>query len=105
MAQSKSRSPHQQTLYKLYQMQNRWEINKRRKIAKHLKNHPNDGCAAKALAGPLKYSRKNPKAPMWNKTDKAAAQLFAEAGHKGTLVLQMKKERFAVKTTKAPTNV
>lgn len=95
---SKTRSPHQQTLYKLYQSQNRWEVNKRRKIAKHLKQHPNDNCASGALERGFKYSKKSPKSKVWNKTDKATAQLFVEAGHKGTLVLDMKKAKHAART-------
>jgi hypothetical protein len=90
---TKTRSAHQKSLYQAYKAQNRWEINKRKKLARHLKNYPNDTCAANALKRGFTYSRRDPKSHIWNHTDKATAKLFTEFGRSGQEVLLMKKER------------
>lgn len=90
---TKTRSAHQKQLYASYKAQNRWEINKRKKIARHLKKYPNDTCATEALKRGFKYSRQNPKSQIWSHSDKAAAKLFTEFGRSGHEVILLKKAR------------
>lgn len=90
---TKSRSTHQKALYTAYRAQNRWEVNKRKKLARHLKRFPNDKCASEALKRGFTYSRRTPKSSVWSHADKATAQLFVEFGRKGSEVLKLKKER------------
>jgi hypothetical protein len=97
---TKTRSAHQKSLYQAYKAQNRWEVNKRKKIARHLKKYPNDKCAENALKRGFTYSRRDPKSQIWSHTDKATAKLFTEFGRSGQEVLLMKKER-AQKARKA----
>lgn len=98
---TKSSSTHQKALYTAYRAQNRWEVNKRKKLARHLKHFPNDKCAAEALKRGFTYSRKTPKSRVWSHTDKASAQLFVEFGRKGSEVLQLKKDRAQQEIKKA----
>lgn len=90
---AKRRSDLQKTHYKQYQNSGKWEINKRRKLTRHLKAFPNDLCAANALKIGFTYSRKSPKASVWSHSDKAAATLFREFGQSGIQVIEMKKAR------------
>lgn len=99
MATAKSRSKHQKELYTAYRTSNRWELNKRKKLVRHLKKYPNDTCASNSLERGFTYSRKEPKSQVWSHSDKAAAKLFTEFGRSGKEILTMKKEK-AIKARK-----
>lgn len=92
---AKRNSDRQKQHYKNYENQNKWEVNKRKKIERHLKNFPDDQCAVSALKRGFVYSRKSPKAKVWSRSDKATATLFTEFGRSGYEVIQMKKDRIA----------
>jgi hypothetical protein len=59
-----------------YQIEGRYSKNKIRKIERHLKNHPVDGQAKKALDKVGVYSRKRPhtKVPKWHVVTKKTAK-------------------------------
>lgn len=53
----KGSSKHQQEEYKKYQSENRWERNKRRRLARHVMRHPEDKNAVKVLDEGFNYTR------------------------------------------------
>jgi len=92
---AKRNSERQKQHYKQYESFNKWAINKKRKIERHLKSCPNDKCASNALERGFVYSRKQPKAKVWSHSDKATATLFGEFGRSGHEVIEMKKAKKA----------
>jgi hypothetical protein len=72
---TKSRSKHQEGLYKSYQASKRQETNRKRKLTKLAKEQPNNEQIAAALKN-IKYRRGTPKARHWSKTSKHFAQLL-----------------------------
>jgi hypothetical protein len=80
---TKSRSKHQEGLYKAYQAQNRQAANRKRKLTKLAKQFPNNEQITLALKN-ISYRRGTPKTSMWSHTSKAWAQMkkeFSKPGH------------------------
>lgn len=71
---AKTSSKHQQTLYALYKSENRFATNRKRKLLKQLKQHPNNEQIAVALNN-IKYRRKAPKTSQFSKTKIAQLSL------------------------------
>lgn len=71
---TKSRSKHQENLYKIYQAQNRQASNRKRKLEKLLKENP-DNLEIKAALNNIGYRRRTPKNNVWSHSSKAAAKL------------------------------
>lgn len=92
---AKRNSDRQKQHYKNYENQNKWEVNKRKKIERHVKKFPNDQCAVSALERGFVYHKPAPKAQHWSRSDKATATLFTEFGRSGYEVIQMKKDKAA----------
>ena len=65
-----------------YKTSSRYAANKRRKLARHIKDQPNDECAKKALNNIALYRRKAPKTSAWSKSEIAITSLFRAAGDK-----------------------
>lgn len=77
MAKGKTSSKSDQNYYSRYQSNKTWEVNRKRKLNRHLKKHPSDTSAQKAL-GAIKYRRKTPKDPQWTPGKIKVAMLFKE---------------------------
>lgn len=80
---TKSRSKHQEGLYKAYQAQNRQAANRKRKLTRLAKEFPANEQIVVALKN-IKYRRKTPNSPQWSHTAKAWAQMkadFAKPNH------------------------
>lgn len=92
---AKRNSDRQKQHYKNYENQNKWEVNKRRKVARHVKLFPNDQCAVSALERGFVFHKPTPKSQVWSHSDKATATLFTEFGRSGYEVIQMRKDRAA----------
>ncbi len=58
-----------------YKTLKRWESNRLKKIARHLKRFPEDKVAEKAVNN-IVYRRKIPKTPQWSHTQIEIARLF-----------------------------
>lgn len=71
---TKSRSKHQEGLYKSYQASNRQATNRKRKLNKLAKEQPNNEQITAALKN-IKYRRGTPKARHWSKQAIHAAML------------------------------
>lgn len=69
--------------YAAYKSNSRYSANKKRKLARHLKDQPNDLCAKKALETVALYRRKAPKTSAWSKSEIAITSIFRDAGDKG----------------------
>jgi hypothetical protein len=81
MAKGKTSSKSDTNYYSRYQSNKVWETNRKRKLNRHIKTHPGDECAKRAL-GAIKYRRKTPKDPQWTPGKIKVAMLFKEfAGH------------------------
>jgi len=91
----KRNSDLQKAKYKLYEAQEKWKVNKIKKITRHLKKCPADTCAVKALERGFSYGRKSPRASVWSHSEKAIAILFVEFGRKGSEVQEIKKAKVA----------
>lgn len=75
---SKSRS----NQHSMYQNQGRYSANKKRKLARHLKNHPNDAQAAAAtVSGTPK--RGTPASRVWSSRTRQIAEMYAAVGING----------------------
>lgn len=80
---TKSRSKHQEGLYKSYQAQNRQAANRKKKLERTLKAQPNNEQVVAALKN-IKYRRGTPKTSVWSHSSKAFAQMkaaFAKPNH------------------------
>lgn len=107
MAKGKTSSKSDQNYWSRYQSNKVWEVNRKRKLNRHLKNHPGDKCAEKAL-GNIKYRRKTPKAPFWTPGTIRVAQLFKQFA--GSVNLDMfnanhKIQQEALNTYNKPTGI
>ncbi len=91
----KRNSDRQKAHYKNYEVQGKCVINQRKRVARHLKNFPNDTCAKTALERDFVFTRKAPKTSTWSHGEKATAVLFTEFGRSGKEVLDMKKAKAA----------
>ena len=81
MAKGKTSSKSDQNYWSRYKSNKVWETNRKRKLAKHLKKHPNDKIAERATQN-IKYRRGTPKDPQWTPGNIRVAMLFKEfAGH------------------------
>lgn len=60
MANKKVTSPGQKLLYAAYKATNRYDKNRKRRLDRHLKAHPNDKQAEKARKGVITYRRQKP---------------------------------------------
>ena len=72
---AKGRSKQQQGKYASYKTSQTWAKNRRAKLDKHLKAHPNDTQAVTATKN-ITYSRKTPKTTVWSATILTTAQLI-----------------------------
>ena len=77
MAKGKTSSKSDQNYWSRYKSNKTWETNRKRKLAKHIKHHPNDQVAIKATSN-IKYRRQTPKAPFWTPGMIRTAGLFKE---------------------------
>ena len=86
----KTSSKHKKELYQSYKSNGTYEKNRLSRLKRHLKNHPEDAQAQKALSGGITYRRKRPVS--WNKTwspiNREIAQSFRKAGLNGNLALK-----------------
>ena len=77
MAKGKTSSKSDQNYWSRYKSNKVWETNRKRKLNRHLKKHPGDQVAEKALAN-IKYRRKTPKDPQWTPGNIHIAKLFKD---------------------------
>jgi len=77
MAKGKTSSKSDQNYWSRYKSNKVWETNRKRKLNRHLKKHPGDSIAEKALAN-IKYRRKTPKDPQWTPGNIYIAKLFKD---------------------------
>jgi hypothetical protein len=77
MAKGKTSSKSDQNYWSRYKSNKVWETNRKRKLAKHLKHHPNDRVAQQA-ASQIKYRRATPKDPQWTPGNIKIAKLFKD---------------------------
>jgi len=69
-----------------YEMENRAYKNRKRRLEKRIKNHPNDEMAKKALANiSSDYRRKKPYSSVWSKTTRAYAEALGSVGRDGRI--------------------
>lgn len=89
----KKRTPGEDRRYKAYKAGGQFSKNKRAKIERHLKKHPEDKQSQEALKNIPAYSRKVPKNRIWSdKTKQAYAQQLKELGYKGSRALVVLKQ-------------
>lgn len=62
--------------YARYKAARQWEKNRKRKIAKHIKNNPNDKVAALAIQN-ISYRRRVPTTRLWRGSRKAIMTLMS----------------------------
>lgn len=89
----KRNSKRQEANYQQYKVSNKRSENKKKKIARHLKNHPNDKNAERVLNqhqnSVFSYSRKPAIKKVWSPETKALAHFARKKlGKKGNEVLQ-----------------
>jgi hypothetical protein len=77
MAKGKTSSKSDQNYWSRYKSNKVWETNRKRKLNKHIKGHPGDQVAQKAL-GNIKYRRATPKDPQWTPGNIKIAKLFKQ---------------------------
>jgi len=78
---SKSRSKNQGNKYAAYMAEQRWAKNRRTKLKKLAKVHPDNAQIATALAN-IKYRRKTPGGNTWSHSERTTATLVKEfEGH------------------------
>jgi hypothetical protein len=77
MAKGKTSSKSDQNYWSRYQSNKTWEVNRKRKLNRHLKKHTGDAVAQRAL-GNIKYRRKTPKDPQWTPGKIKIAMLFKQ---------------------------
>jgi hypothetical protein len=77
MAKGKTSSKSDQNYWSRYKSNKVWEVNRKRKLAKHLKRHPNDKIAEQATHA-IKYRRGTPKDPQWTPGNIRIAKLFKD---------------------------
>jgi hypothetical protein len=77
MSKSKTSSKSDTNYWTRYKANKVWELNRKRKLNRHLKNHVNDKVAKNALEN-IKYRRKTPKDPFWTPGMIHIAKLFKE---------------------------
>ena len=77
MAKGKTSSKSDQNYWSRYKSNKTWETNRKRKLAKHLKKHPNDKVAQQATNA-IKYRRSTPKDPQWTPGNVRIAKLFKD---------------------------
>ncbi|MBG24080.1 MAG: hypothetical protein CMF22_11595 [Idiomarinaceae bacterium] len=84
----------QSAQYATYKNSGRYAKNRIAKLERHLKKHPEDGAAAKALANAKGSSprRKTPNNKVWSSTARQKAQLYKMAGLNGNIGLGGKME-------------
>ena len=85
----------------VYKTENRFASNKLRKLKRHMKNYPADKKADAVLQAGIKngfsYTRKEPMAPIWSKSDKKMLELMHSIdGTTGKKFLDLKRERLRV---------
>jgi hypothetical protein len=77
MAKGKTSSKSDQNYWSRYKSNKIWETNRKRKLARHIKKHPNDKVAERATQN-IKYRRKTPKDPQWTPGNIHIAKLFKD---------------------------
>lgn len=77
MAKGKTSSKSDQNYWSRYKSNKVWEVNRRKKLQRHLKTHPQDKTALKAVDN-IKYRRKTPKEPFWTPGMIHIAKLFKD---------------------------
>lgn len=74
---AKTRGPSAKAYYAAYKSQNRFATNRKRKLERLLKQHPNNKQIAEALKN-IKYRRKTPGTSTWLSSMRKTAGLFKE---------------------------
>lgn len=71
----KSRSKTAEQYFSQYKTSKRWETNRKRKLAKVLKEQPTNQQVKDAMSG-MVYRRKTPNTPQWSASAKRIAQMY-----------------------------
>lgn len=77
MAKGKTSSKSDQNYWSRYKSNKVWETNRKRKLGRHIKKHPNDKVAERAVQN-IKYRRQTPKDPQWTPGNIHIAKLFKD---------------------------
>lgn len=78
-----------------YKTQARYSKNKKAKIERHLKKHPNDAQSAESLKNVRQQPpRKAPEVSKWDHYTRTGAQLWKKAGENGNRVFSPKKNPY-----------
>lgn len=91
MPQKHPKSKSRSTQFGAYKAANRYAVNKRTKLERHMKNFPNDEVAQAALAALSSTSppkRGTPKSRVWSAAARDLAQMFALVGINGHHALE-----------------
>jgi hypothetical protein len=80
----KQRSNSDKNHFKSYKANGIFTKNKKAKLERHLKNHPDDVQAKEASKNIPSYRRKAPKQKIWTPETRYLASLFKKAGNKGS---------------------
>lgn len=75
MAKSKSKTA--ENYFAQYKANKRWETNRKRKLARVLKEQPNNLQVKEAMSG-MVYRRKTPTTRQWSASDKRVAQMYKQ---------------------------
>ncbi len=75
MAKAKSKTA--ENYFAQYKANKRWETNRKRKLAKVLKEQPNNLQVKNAMSG-MVYRRKTPTTPQWSASAKRIAQMYKQ---------------------------
>ena len=93
MAKKKGAHLSSKEQYAAYKTQGRYTKNKRKKLEKHIKLHPNDAQTAAAFGKISESSiRKTPNSYVWGKRQQAYAEQLASLGYNGMAALGGKEE-------------
>lgn len=96
---AKSGSKTAENYFAQYKANKKWETNRKRKLAKVLKEQPNNQQVKNAMSG-MVYRRKTPITPQWSHSHKRLAQLyktFTGLFHRDLLSLDPKVQSAATK--------
>lgn len=77
----KKTSKNKQGQYSAYKADLRWLKNRKARVAKHLKSHPNDTQSEQLMS--TSYGRGTPNSNTWSHSDKRIAKLFGEVYGRG----------------------
>lgn len=92
---NKTRSKHQEGLYKTYQSSGRHAKNRKRKLERALKRNPENLQIVEALKN-IKYRRHTPNSPVWTKGTKAKAKLLKSQAKDVSVAKVTEKTMFSI---------